>query len=200
MGMVAFVQKSAFLTAVMFGILMIGAVSVQAHCDSEVGPVANDARKALEEENPDAVVIWVGEKQEPELRETYQKSLEVYEEGGKARNLAERYFVETAVRLHRQAEGKPYTGLKPEGPLPPDVEAAENALETGRADHLIELLTDEMESNVRHWFERAREARQHRDEGVEVGRAYVDVYVKYIVYIHGLYGAITAGPEHGVRE
>ena len=42
-----------------------------------------------------------------------------------ARELADRYFFETLVRIHRAGEGAPYTGLKPAGrDLGPAVPAA----------------------------------------------------------------------------
>jgi len=174
--------------------------SARAHCDTESGPVAQAARQALETGEFRPVAIWVGEKQAGELRQKFERSLSAYRMGGTARGLAAQYFMETAVRLHRQAEGFPYTGLKPEQPLPGDVAAAEKALETGKLAPVTELLTAELREKTEALFQQALKARKHRDESLEAGREWADAYVKYVIYVHGLYQTIQAGPAHGVGE
>lgn len=173
----------------------------EAHCDRLDGPVAEAAREALETGDFDQIRIWVTRDQEAELREAFDRSREVRTLGPEARHLADRHFLETAVRLHREAEGRPYTGLKPAGqPLPADLEAAEQALETGEVGPLVDLMKQQVEEHVTSWFEKAREARAERDRSVAAGREWVDAYVRYIIYVHGLYGKIQAPPAHGVGE
>lgn len=169
-----------------------------AHCDRENGPVAIAAKEALKTEDFNKVIIWVGEEQEQELREKFQQSLEVYNKGGASADLAEKYFMETTVRLHRAAEGMPFTGLKPASPNPPDIEAAEKALETGNFEPVKTLLCNSLEDESRKWFEKARQSAESKDESISAGREWVDNYVKYIVYIHKLYQTIQAGPPHGI--
>lgn len=171
-----------------------------AHCDTESGPVAVDARMALETGEYAAVAIWVGDDQNEELRVTFDQCLPVYQMGGKAKALAERHFMETAVRLHRQAEGFPYTGLKPAQPLPPDVAAAERALETGDLQPVSKLLQVEIEKKLTTLFDQARTAREKKDMNLAAGRHWADSYVKYVIYVHGLHQTIQAGPKHGVGE
>lgn len=119
--------------------------------------------------------------------------------GGKAKTLAERYFTETAVRLHREAEGMSYTGLKPAQPLPADIAAGEKALETGDLKPVTDLLSAELEKETQKWFRQTLEARKnYKGDDVEAGRTWVDAYVKYVIYIHGIYKMIQSGPEHGV--
>lgn len=182
-------------TAVLFSILPS---VVWAHCDTESGPVAVAVRKALEAGNFATIAIWVGAEQEKELPASFVDALAVYNMGGKAKALAERYFMETAVRLHREAEGMPYTGLKPATPLPPDIAAAEKALATGDLAPLTSLLSARMEKQIENWFQKALAARKQKDESIEKGRKWVDAYVMYVIYIHGLYKTIEAGPEHGI--
>lgn len=173
----------------------------EAHCDRLDGPVAEAAREALESGDFDTIRIWVGPDQEAELREAFDRSREVRTLGSEARHLADRHFLETAVRLHREAEGKAFTGLKPAGqPLPADLAAAERALETGEVGPLVELMTRKLEEQVTAWFETARQARAERDRSVAAGREWVDAYVRYITGVHGLYGTIQAPPGHGVGE
>ena len=118
--------------------------SAWAHCDRINGPVADDARAALATEKFEAAAKWVGKEQEKELRTVYKETLPVFQMEGKARDLAEQYFIETTIRLHRMAEGFPYTGVKPASPPPEDIAAAENALDTGNIEPVSNLLASEM--------------------------------------------------------
>lgn len=190
----------AVAVAVSVTVLAGAAGTAWSHCDTVSGPVAVAAREALEEGDLKPVAIWVGKEQEKELRSRFKQCAKVYRKGGDAAELAERYFMETAVRLHREAEGMPYTGLKPAQPLPEDIAAAERALKTGKPDPVNDLLKQELERQTRRWFRKALEARKHRQESVEAGREWTDAYVKYVIYVHGLHKAIQAGPRHGVGE
>jgi len=170
------------------------------HCDTMSGPVAVAAGKALKTGNFEAIQIWVGQEQQKELKQRFDECLAVRQMGGKANDLADRYFIETAIRLHRKAEGMPFTGVKPAQPLPPDIAAAERALETNDVKVITDVLNKEIETQTKIWFDKAMEAKKHKDESVEAGRKWVDAYVKYVIYVHGLHQKIKAGPEHGVGE
>ncbi len=93
------------------------------------------------------------------------------------------YFMETAVRLHRAAEGMPFTGLKPASPNPTDIEKAEKALVTGNIDPLQTLLKEELDNETSKWFKKALEAKKNKGKSLEAGRRWVDSYVKYIVIL-----------------
>ncbi len=159
-----------------------------------------DARRALENEDFEAVAVWVGEKQHEQLLSAFDQAMAVCRMGGEAKALAERYFMETAVRLHRAAEGMGYTGLKPARPLPADIAAAEQALKTGRLEPVSGMLTTKIQKKLQHRFEKVRKARQNKEKSLEAGRKWADAYVKYVTYVHGLYKTIQAGPAHGVGE
>lgn len=174
--------------------------SAWAHCDRINGPVADDAREALETKKFEVAAKWVGKEQEKKLRTVYEETLPVFQMGGKARNLAEQYFIETTIRLHRAAEGFPYTGVKPASPLPEDIAAAEKALDTGNLEPVSNLLASEMRTKLQDLFKQVREAKKHKQQSLSAGREWVDAYVRYVIYVHGLYQTIQAGPEHGVGE
>lgn len=53
---------------------------------------------------------------------------------------------------------------------------------------------------LKHIFEKARTAGQDKDKSLKAGRKWADAYVKYVIYVHGLYKTIQAGPAHGVGE
>lgn len=195
-------KAAVFIMAVLGGLATLAVITrtVQAHCDTESGPVAVAAPEALQTGQFEPIAIWVGPEQGPELRRKFRQALAAYKMGGAAKELAQDYFVSESIRLHRAAEGMSFTGVKPAQPLPSDIAAAEKALETGDVSLITEPLKAEVEKNVTRWFEQARRAREHKDESVEAGREYVDAYVKSVIYVHGLHGTIQAGPAHGVGE
>jgi hypothetical protein len=172
----------------------------RAHCDRVNGPVAVAAKQALETGNVSKALIWVGEQQAEELRSKFQQSLKVYNSGEESRQLAERYFMETTVRLHREAEGMPYTGLKPAQPSSEDIQTAEQALDSGNLSPVTDLLASEIRQKTSELYQQAMQAKESRSQSVEAGRRWVDAYVKYIVYVHSLYQKIQAGPAHGVGK
>ncbi|SMO65521.1 DUF6448 family protein [Gracilimonas mengyeensis] len=191
---------STLLTLLFLTLFSLTPILSQAHCDRVNGPVATDARQALETKDIDHALVWIGESQEPELRTAFERSLNVYQEGGASQKLAERYFMETTVRLHREAEGMPYTGLKPAQESSEDIQLAEEALNSGKLAPVTDMLAKQIRKKTSHLFTEAMEAKSNKDASVEAGREWVDAYVKYIVYVHSLYQKIQAGPAHGVGD
>ena len=177
------------LTAAAAALVMaIGyAPAASAHCDTLDGPVVAAARMALLRGEITPVLKWVKKDAEPELRAAFQQTLTVRVANPKARELADRYFFETLVRLHRAGEGAPYTGLKPAGAqTEPAVEGADKALETGSIDAVIKLVTGDVAAGIRARFNRTVEARKQADASVEAGREFVEAYVDYIHYVEAL--------------
>ncbi len=172
-----------------------------AHCDTLDGPVVKDARVALDAKDVTPVLKWVSHDKEGELREAFQHALAVRALGPEALALADRFFFETLVRVHREGEGAPYTGLKPTGTaVDPGIAASDTALETGSVDSLVKLLTAEVDTGVRHRFAEAAEARKHAAESVEKGRVYVAAYVEFMHYAERLLlnaSSPASHAEHG---
>jgi len=169
-----------------------------AHCDTLSGPVVADARLALEAGDITPVLKWVSQENENEIRSAFERTLAVRALGPEAQELADMYFFETLVRLHRAGEGAPYTGLKPAGTdLGPAVSGADLSLETGSVDDLVALIAGDVETGIRERFERAWEARQHADESVEAGREYVEAYVQFVHFVENLHVMAEGGAAHG---
>jgi len=59
------------------------------------------------------VLKWVPVNDEQLIRTAFQNTVQVRKLGGQAQKLADMYFFETLVRIHRAGEGASYTGLKP---------------------------------------------------------------------------------------
>lgn len=126
-----------------FGIVLLFTVLSEnafAHCDTLDGPVVQTARTALEKGDVTPLLKWVQADDEKEIRTAFQKTLAVRTKGAEAKELADMYFFETLVRIHRAGEGAPYTGLKPGEAVDPAVALADRALETGSVDKLVNVL------------------------------------------------------------
>ncbi len=185
--------------------------SAGAHCDTLDGPVVNDAKEALQKGDVTTVLKWVKKADEEEIRGAFRKALLVRDKGAEARDLADRFFFETLVCVHRAGEGAPYTGLKAAGSdLPPAVREADEALVSGSADRLVALLKEKVEHGIRGRFARAAERKKHASDSVEAGREYVESYVEFIHYAerlgedaegsqvpHGEGGGISPEHHHG---
>jgi hypothetical protein len=108
------------------------ATTASAHCDGLDGPVVTAAKRALQKGDVTPVLRWVKKEDEGAIRAAFEKTRIVRTKGLEAKQLADAYFFETLVRLHRAAEGAPYTGLKPAGrDLGPAIPAADKALRDG---------------------------------------------------------------------
>ncbi len=167
--------------------LLAGAAPAAAHCDTLSGPVVVAARAALETKNLQPLLRWVKPAAEAELSAAFRDTLSVRSQGGQARELADRYFLETVVRLHRAGEGAPYTGLKAEADDPGGmIAASDKALETTSGDPLLKLVTEKVTAGLRERYERVMEARAHADHNVEAGRRYVEAYIEYVHYVEAL--------------
>lgn len=169
--------------------------TVRAHCDTLNGPVILTARTALEKGDVTPVLKWVKKEHEAQVKAVFQKTLAVRAQGPDAKEVADRYFLETLVRLHRAGEGEPYTGLKDE-PAEPIVALADQALDSGSADALIEKVTAHVAEGIRERLQRAVETKKHAEQSVAAGREFVEAYVQYLHYVEGLHSAATAGAAH----
>lgn len=190
-------KVSLILSIGVCAIFALGPVPVLAHCDGMDGPVVVAARQALETGNVNVVLPWVQKADEPEIKKTFERTVAVRQLNPQAKELADMYFFETLVRIHRAGEGAPYTGLKPAGrDLGPAIPAADQALQTGSVDALVKLLTEAVQHGVREHFAAANGNKTYDKNDVEAGRKYVQAYVPFLHYVEGIYEA-TKASAHG---
>jgi hypothetical protein len=177
---------------VTLAVALLSPTPAMAHCDGMDGPVVKAAQKALASGDVDPVLIWVQKKDEVAIRRAFDRTLAVRKLGAEARDLADTYFFETLVRVHRAGEGAPYTGLKPAGrDLGPAIPLADQALSTGEVDALVELVTDATRKGLIERFEHAAKAQRFSTADVEAGREYVRAYVTFIHYTERAYEAAS---------
>jgi len=178
------------------------------HCDGLDGPVVTAAREALQKGNANLIFVWVQKNDEPEILRAFEYTLAVRKVSSEAMALADTYFFETVVRIHRAGEGAPFTGLKPAGrDLGPAIPAADTALRAGDADPLVKLLSEEVARGVREHFKRTQALVDYAKDNVEAGRRFVEAYVAYIHFVEriheaadqpaeGHYAEVPARPDH----
>lgn len=182
-----------------FGIALLLAAPINnalAHCDTLDGPVVKTAKQALKMGDVTPVLKWVREEDEKEIRDAFEKTLAVRIKGAEAKELADMYFFETLVRIHRAGEGAPYTGLKPGATVDPAIALADKALETGSVNQLVDVLTEAMADGIRERFQHTKEAQKHADDSVEAGREFAEAYVVFTHYAEGLHAVIKANADH----
>lgn len=168
---------------------------VFAHCDTMNGPIIPEAKAALEKGDVTPILQWVRKDDEGEIRAVFAQAVAVRGQGPQAKELADRYFLETLIRLHRAGEGAPYTGLKDE-PVEPIVAMADKALVDGRSDEMIKELSAHMAKAIEEKFNKALSARKDRFKSVEAGREYVEAYVTYVHYVEGIHSAMVSAGSH----
>ncbi len=189
-------MKSRWIVAIAFILALGFAGHARAHCDSVDGPVVLDARAALEKKDVTPVLKWVKPEDEARIREAFTRTLAVRELGPEAKELADRWFLETLVRIHRAGEGAPYTGLKPSGMIPPGIAEADRALDSGSIEKLAKAMGEHTAEGLRERFARAAKAKAHAAESTQAGREYVEAYVAYIHYVEELANIVHGGAGH----
>ncbi len=167
------------------------------HCDTMDGPVVLAAKVALEKKDVTPVLKWVKKDAEAEIKAAFTRTLAVRAKGPEARALADQFFFETLVRVHRAGEGAPFTGLKPAGTEPgPAIAAADQALENGSVEKAVKLVTDGAAAGIRQRFAEAHAKKAHADHNVGAGREFVAAYVEYVHYVEGLHLATQGANAH----
>ena len=173
-------MKNRIQLLLLTGALVLSAAPAFAHCDSLDGPVIQEARTALSRGDVTPVLKWVRSDDEAVIRDAFTRTLEVRKLSPAAAELADRFFFETLVRIHRAGEGESFTGLKPAGAIDAVIASADRAIESGNFDAQLTELTGKLEHLLRERFAELQRRREHREHHVPAGRSYVEAYVGFI--------------------
>jgi len=195
-------EKNIFASLTVLAILctlaLLGPNNLFAHCDGMDGPVIGAAKNALDTGDINLVLFWVQKKDETEIKKAFQKTLAVRKLNPAAKELADMYFFETLVRIHRDGEGEPYTGIKPAGrDLGPAIPAADKSIADGKLEPLYKILTDKIHEGLHERFNEVMKKRDFKKDDVTAGREFVEAYVPFVHYIEALYDAAAKGGGHG---
>jgi hypothetical protein len=168
------------------------------HCDSLDGPVVIAARQSLDKQDVDIILPYVKKSGEGEVRKAFEKCSAARVLGEAAREVADSYFFETVVRIHREGEGASFDGLKPAGlDVGPVIPIAEHALESGSVDELEKLLTHIVSEQVHYRFDEVMHLKEHANHGVDHARAYVEAMLGLQVWSHKLYNCAKSSAHEG---
>lgn len=170
--------------------------SVFAHCDSYEGPIIPVAQEALNTGDLQPLLKWVEPEHEAEIKEAFERARSVAKDAPAAKELADLWFLETFVRIHREGEGAPYTGLKPLGSMDPFYMEADAALAQHSVDELAEHAGNAVANEIRERFAKANRLQESAEENTEAGRAFVEAYVEYMHFIEALHGLLSGEMGH----
>ncbi|MDO5665485.1 MAG: DUF6448 family protein [Bacteroidia bacterium] len=184
--------------SVLFVIVMLFFVSMpaSAHCDSYDGPVIKDAMKALETNNVNLVFKWITQEQEKEIVNLFDKTYSLKRGDKEIYSIVEKHFLETLVRLHRETEGAPYTGLKPAGTTKQIVMLSDKAIENNDIDGLLGKLNNHIATVIKEKYHKVETLNKIKDNSAEEGRAYVEAYVDYTHSLEALHDILEHGGGH----
>jgi len=85
---------------------------VLAHCDTMKGPIIPEAKASLEKGDITPILKWIKPECETEVKAAFSLAVKVRGKSPEAKELADKYFFETLIRLHRAGEGAPLQGLR----------------------------------------------------------------------------------------
>ena len=166
------------------------------HCDTLDGPVVVAARRALDADDVDLALPFVPVDGEDEVRAAFDLACKARTQGPEARQVADLYFFDTVVRVHRRGEGAPHTGLKPAGlDVGPVIPLAERAVESGNPAPLVEFLQRAVREQAQARLARVGELEAATGSGVPAARAYTSAMLGFVVWSHKLWQAATS--QHG---
>ena len=157
-----------------------------AHCDTNDGPAVTDGRRALDCGNVNIALKWVRPEDENEVRTAFERARRVRTAGGEAAVLADQWFLENLVRIHRAGEGAAYDGIKPAGTvIPAQVRAADEALERGTIEPLRGLIDTARWDELEKRFNHALALKRFDTNDLVAARTYMDAYVAFFKYAEG---------------
>jgi hypothetical protein len=157
-----------------------------AHCDTMDGPVVRDAQKAVEQNNVNYILKWVSQVNENEVKDAFNLTMKVRKLNADAKELADKYFFETVVRLHRTGEGMSYTGIRPSGaPVDEKILAADKSIEVNNLSPLKGMVPADKESELKNRFDKVMSLKNFDVNDVAAGRQYISAYVQFFHYAEG---------------
>ena len=164
------------------------------YIESMDGPIVKAAETALDMENINYVIPFVSSKDSGELKDAFEKTLSVRELSGEAAELADFWFFETVVRLHRINNGNSYNGLKPAGiDWGPIIPKLDKAFETEKIDEFLNFLLNFIQEDIRSRFDDVLFKKDYDINDVEDARDYINSMLEFVDYTQKFYKYIEKG-------
>jgi hypothetical protein len=180
------VSRFRLLSLLLFSVLFLTSTVTFAHCDTMDGPVIADAKKAISENNVNYVLKWVRPQDEAEIKYAFYLSMKVRVLSPEAKELSDKYFFETLVRVHRNGEGVSYTGVKPSGtPIDEKILAADKSIEIGNLSPLKNMVPKDKQPELTIRFKKVMSLRNFDVNNIEAGREFIEAYVQFFHFAEG---------------
>ena len=192
--------KSIFPMVLLFTGMIFGALPASAHCDSFDGPTIKDAVKALETNNVNLVLKWITPEQEQVIIPLFNKTYSLKSGDKEVYEIVEKHFFETLVRLHRETEGAPFTGLKPAGTTKMIVQLSDQALESKNVDDFLVKLNTHIGKTIKEKFDKVVALDKVKNDSPAKGREYVEAYVDYTHTIEAIHDIATQNDGHSAHK
>lgn len=192
--------KTIFSIVLLFLFMIFGTLPVSAHCDSYDGPTIKDAIKALETNNVNLVLKWITPEQEKEIIPLFNKTYSLKKGDKEVYAIVEKHFFETLVRLHRETEGAPFTGLKPAGTTKKIVQLSDQALESKNVDDFLVKLNTHIGKVIKEKYEKVVALGKVKNDSPAKGREYVEAYVDYTHTIEAIHDIVEQGGGHSAHK
>lgn len=189
-------KKNVILLLIIATAMIFSTLPASAHCDSYDGPLIKDALKAIGTGKIAPVLKWIDEKHEKEIITLFNKTVSLKGGDKEIYAIVEKHFLETLVRLHREDEGAPFTGLKPAGSVTPIIAMADQAVASGEPTTLITKLDDHLNKVLKEKYDLVMEKSLRKDDSAAEGREYVKAYVEYTHFLEAIHGIIEGGGGH----
>jgi hypothetical protein len=187
----------ATLSLLFFAVLILfGSLKASAHCDSFDGPTVKDALKALETKNVNLVLKWISQDQEKDIVPLFHKTYGLRNGDKEVYAIVEKHFLETLVRLHRETEGAPFTGLKPAGSTKLIVQLSDKALQNNDINDLLGKLNNHISKVILEKYEKVAMLDKVKEESPEKGREFVAAYVDYTHTLEAIHDILEHGGGH----
>jgi hypothetical protein len=188
--------KATAAVILLFMVTVLAYTPASAHCDSYDGPVIKDAAKALETNNVNLVLKWITAEQEKEVIPLFNKTYQLKTGDKEIYAIVEKNFLETLVRLHRETEGAPYTGLKPAGTTKQIIQMTDKTIDSGNVDDFLETLNKHIDNVIREKYMKVAELSKVKNNSIVEGREYVEAYVDYTHTVEALHDIMEHGGGH----
>lgn len=158
------------------------------HCDTLDGPLVLAAIRALEDNNVNIILPWAPKEAEEEITNAFNLSTKIRNNDNITKKVADRWFFETVVRLHREGEGAHFTGLKPEGlDTGPVIPLTEECYELKDTKKVIEYLQQTVQLDIEKRFNRVIDTSNYDVNDVTAGREHINALLDYMTHSHKLY-------------
>jgi len=167
-----------------------------AHCDSFDGPALKDAARALETNNVDLILKWIHTEMEAEVVPLFHKTYSLRNGDREVYEIVQKHFYETFIRLHREMEGAPFTGLKAAGTTAHITVMSDIALESGDFASLLKALNKHVNGQLQEKYDKTVALYQVKDNSVELGRQYVKAYVDYTHSVEAVHDILAGEGGH----